>query len=279
MKINISDFKGWRTCPYAAKVKHEFGRWTPPTDAMRVGTAFHKGLELKLANKPITGLDLEACVSGIEDISDAKTARELLAHLNTFTLPPGRALGSEVKLSTPLYDWDTGDMHTLVGALDGLWEDPDGLLWSLQAKTISSSKPIAHELNRVRLSFHELAYHKLAHDNKRYISGTLVIVGVKLTKKAKEAGQAPIFYEYMPRTWDESEELLPSLEAELLRYAQDMDVDASRASMFRNTDACLGQYGNSPCPLFVHCHQGADLAGVVDTTLTHIREDRYSEID
>lgn len=273
MNLSISDFLDWKGCPHRAGVKRAVGKWVPPGSALGIGVSFHKGLELKLAGRPITGMDLEACVSNIATPKDAKVARSLLAALDKLEMPEGTAKGSEVLVTGDLRPGLLG-----VGRLDGLWETPAPAMWSVQGKTISSSRPIAHELERVKNSFHEIFYAELARRTGIELAGTLVIVGVKLSQKARDEGQREVFWEFMPRSEMAVKARFDNMLPELLRCADDLARPGMWAHWFKDTESCLGKYGNSPCPLFAACHQGADLRNVIETSLTYTLEDRYGDV-
>lgn len=271
MNISVSDLLDYLECPYKARIKRQYKRWAPPGSALGIGIAFHKGLELKLAKTPIVGLDKAACLASCSDVKDGQVADKLLTHLEAYEMPKGEAISSEEAFSVPF------GAHNIVGRLDGRWTSDGIAQWSLQGKTIASSRPIAAELNRVRLSLHEVLYHYLVSRCLGIqLAGTLVLVGVKLSKKAADEGQATIFHEYMPREGWEVDRMLPGLFRVIERYILDMDEPSGVT--LRNTGACLGKYGNSPCPLFVHCHQAASLEGTLDTECTHVLEDRYTEV-
>lgn len=276
MRLSVSDFKLWLECPHKAVWKARLGRWVPPGGALSIGTAFHRGLERWTQGLPVIGSDistgLPALLQGV-DVKDLKQAEALLRALAATPRPEFETLATEIQLSMPMStpgipDWE------LVGTLDGVIRTPDGKLWSSQGKTISSSKPIAEEFERVRDSFHELVYAMLSSRAGWDLSGVFVLCGVKLTEAARKRGQPEILL-----SWEEHQSDLgvrfSVLREKLGDFARDMFQEAKEHSHFRNTESCLGTFGNSPCPLFAACHQGADLLNYAERNFTHVLEDRY----
>lgn len=275
--ISISDFRNWMTCEYAYQVRAQHKRWTPPTAPMQMGTAFHKCLEHKWVNTLTTEVIeeqltlLKAAWSELSPVEFRKIERPMTA-LRDVTLPPFKVLGVELPLKMPILTPDGEDTGTdLVGRLDALLETEDGLKWSGQGKTIDAAKPVASESLRVRDSFYEIAYHALCSYNGIELAGTFCLIGVKMSDKAFNEGRSPLFYEFEERSHDQYCMFWAGLRDRLARSL------LTEEAVFHNTESCLGPNGNSPCPLFAHCHQGSDLRGIVDTALTHPLVDRYPE--
>lgn len=259
-------------CEYAAGIKHRHKRWSEPSSALRIGTAFHKGLEAKLGGIPLTPLRIAGIASQVPDPKDAKVAQRLLSALEAFKLPAWKVLGIEKPFSMKVQS----GMHEIVGRLDGIVEDEEGL-WSLQGKTISSSKDIEGEQEKVRLSPHEITYHRLCMEEGIDLKGTILVLGVKLSKKAEDAGVQMIQIHKLPRSVMAVAKAWPTLFDRILSVANKLESKPIDR-LFANTDNCLGQYGNSRCPLFVHCHHGASLSGTIESKLTMPLENRYGDL-
>lgn len=276
-RLTISEFKDWLACPQRANVKRFLGKWAPSnSSALSIGTAFHKGLESKLKSEPIPIPELVRQL----DAKDIPKTTRLLEALESFAFPDWKVLGIEKPVRIQFPAVLGGDHQSpeweLVGRLDGLVEH-EGKLWSLQAKTIDSSRPIAEEAQRVVSSFHEVAYDMMLRESGIHVAGTIVLLGVKLSKAAEDRGQPPIMLEVLPRNPERTLNLwqwsvLPTLRRCVLEL---IDLEAN----FMNTDDCLGKFGNSKCPLFDVCHHGANLERYAAINFTEPIVSRYPEFD
>lgn len=268
MNLSISDLLRYRTCPYSFVLSKTAG-WSAPSAAMRRGTALHLVLERKLSGEPA---ELQAAEWANIDSKDHAFVEQGAEALKYWS-PGFHVQGTEVPLS---FSWSGGipaqPYLTLVGRLDAIGEDQG--LWSVQLKSVGKGQPLANKLEQVRTSPHEIAYHWLAAKAGMSLQGTILITLKELTK-AQQAADTPILQvHHLPRTIGFVEQsfyrdIFPDLR-DMAALAQTRSVSSAK----RDYLSCYGDFGNSLCPAFDHCHNEVPVPalGLIP------QEDRYADL-
>lgn len=292
MNLSVSDLLPFLDCTYAGQQRLLLNAWSGSTGALRLGTALHEHMEWLLH-----GRFHPEPQAALQDSADQKSLDSMRAAVVGWN-PPWQLQGIELQLSAPLFETaggapavpipsymlppgeeptppSSGNGPTIVGTLDALVFDEKDRHWSLQWKTIGKGRNVGAELERVRMSPHELTYHWLVKQALGIdLSGTIVgLFRKSLTKKEMEQG-VPVFQLYeLPRA---SEEALKAFYEDIGPAFNDLydSLTTEGWQDRKNWRACYGPFGNSPCPLFDHCHLGlpADTLGLIPL------EDRYSAL-
>ena len=265
MKLSISDLLPYLDCQYAGQQRLKANAWGAPGNAVKIGSAVHEYMAWILGDRkgdePLIALSsvedqrvYEHCISAVKDWIPPFEVK-LIEHALEAELPRGGV--------------------SLQGLLDALVVDEDGFYWSLQWKTVGRGVNIGSTLEKVRMSPHEIAYHWLVKESLGIeLAGTILGTFKKhLTKEEQKMG-VPIFQLWhLNRTADEAAEAMQrDIAPVLISLAIDMSMPRLAP---RNWTSCLGYYGNSPCPLFGHCHNGLPIMAMGLIPL----EDRYAQED
>jgi hypothetical protein len=260
MKLSVSDLLRYNSCAYSHHCAQTAGV-PAPSGAMRRGTALHHALEQRLSGPGIPEIDYSTV-----DEDDHAFVQKGVARLMEWE-PPGIVETDDAELALSM---DTG-AYTIVGRLDALMRCPDGY-WSLQLKTLGKGVNPALAMEKVRMSPHEITYAWLAkHTRDIDIKGTYLILLRDLTIKAAKEGTDMMTTIFLPRS---SGEVSHAMAQDILPLFDDM-VNPLRVHGHDWT-SCYGQFGNSPCPYFEHCHNGLPLdAGLLNLTKL---EDRYEGV-
>lgn len=262
MQVSISDYLTWKDCHYKFVAKKELGRWVPPSSVLKLGTVAHKLFEHKLLGTDIQKLELAGMLGGLSS-ADLKYWGHIAQAIREY-VPEYRVLHTEYPLSMPVF----GE-HTLVGRLDAVTVR-DGLMWSTQVKTIRSGDAVAHALHKVLWSPHEIAYANMAEHNGLQLAGTHIVLLKKLSAKAEKDGE-PVLVEF----WlERDKQLEQQLFDDILDSIEEM---ALKGPETKNTLACLGMFGNQPCPLMAHCFHGVPMDALPD--LSYTLENRYEDLE
>lgn len=263
MNLSVSDLLLFLRCPYAAHAAWTHGV-AAPTPAMRRGTAIHKALEHHLKGQPIPADLIDAVADADRKFTEASIFR-LADWKPSFTVD-----ATEHPLSYTYSDRDADLNFTIVGRLDALVTDSAGA-WSLQLKTLGKGKNLGLTMEKVRMSPHEIVYHWLAEQAGIKLRGTKLLLLKDLTIAEKAAGTDMLTLVDLPRTYDDvvaafGQDIQPNFEAlaDMLHYGPG----------YRNWTSCYGDFGNSPCTYYEHCHNGLPLPILPLTP----KEDRYADL-
>lgn len=256
INLSISDLLKYRTCPYSFVLSKTVG-WAGASPAMRRGTMLHLALESKLSGEDPGPFDLSSLSSG--DASFVEKGLERLKYWG----PPFQVRATEHPLSFQFSGFQ------LVGRLDALVEDSG--LWSLQLKTVGKGKSLGNKLEEVRTSPHEVAYHWLAAKAGLDLKGTILLTLKDLNKDQAQAGLDMLQLTHLPRDlgWVESaffRDIFPDL--------VEMSELVSGLAIQRDYTSCHGDFGNSLCPAYDHCHNDVPVSalGLI------VQEDRYQDL-
>ena len=269
MKVSISDVKDYMMCQRYARYKHVQQRSSLKRagDALIVGTAWHKVMEVYFAtkDKEAASAELERQVQDMLD-NGRGTAAESLSRLGVWkdqwTIPEDWEICSvEHVLEAPI------GKHTLQGRLDAIvkW---NGLYWHVQHKTVDQSRPLTAYWQKMERDWHENAYTYLAEANDyRPYGGTLLLVARKYRKKDSE--DLPVIsHSFLTRTPEMIDDVVHDLNVVLDEW------DARPFENFvQNRDACFGAFGNSPCVYLGVCN---GMQSLDDETLFMPTESRYA---
>ena len=257
MKLSTSDLLPYLDCHYAGVVRLRQNAWSGSSSALRVGTAVHKHMEWIMRGRP----DGPPAIA-LPSVEEQQTFDHCISAVTDWT-PPWDIRHVELPLEAAL-----SPSLTVQGRLDALALDA-GRHWSVQWKTVGRGVNIGNVLEKVRMSPHELTYHHLVKQALGIeLAGTILGTFKKNLTKAEQAAGTPIFQTWaLYRTPDEAalawqEDLEP-----MFRALANGDLAAPR-----NWTSCFGQFGNSPCPLFGHCHNGLPIMAMGLVPL----EDRYA---
>lgn len=251
MKISISAYNQWLSCPHAAWWQHNQRTWAPPGRALTLGTALHKYMEALLLEQPAPEMPLL-------DPEDVRYYEQFVAAVpKDFMAQEGLKVWQDSKGEPAVeiaLSYEVSGGVQLVGRLDAIVEDMDGRLWSLQWKTVGKGKPIGGELAKILHSHHEMTYQWLAVQSGITLAGTLLGTFRKLSKKDAEAGVPVFALHRLERDYaDVVKFMARDLFPQLSRMHSDMYYSGPAP---RNWLSCFGFYGNSRCPLFDMCHLG-----------------------
>ena len=270
MRISVSAMRDWLKCPQYAHnihIAHRGPEGRPvPLD---VGTLFHEAMARRLGGDLSLGPELKSWLEVSEEAREKWSRHRLWLPVNHCELDPAwTVLGTEVVLEASI-----GYGHTLVGTLDApiVW---NGKLWSGQWKTYDGGpEPAAallRLLDKVRLSYHEVAYQWLAEQtlckqhNLPYggvilgacekLPGYRVIDKKRVEIDDRERVSALSFH-FLLRLPGQQRALWLDTHHALTRAAR----DAGYTHQWKNLDYCFGQHGRTRCPFFSVCHEGGSL--------------------
>lgn len=261
MQVSISDYLTWKDCHYKYDAKRKLGKWVAPSSVLKLGTVAHKLFEHKLKGTTATNLELAAMASGVST-ADRKYLAYMKQAIDEYT-PEYTVLHTEHPLSLGVHG------HQLVGRLDAITVR-DGQNWSTQVKTIRSGDTVAHALHKVLWSPHEIVYAEMARSSGIPLAGTHIVLLKKLSAKAEKDGE-PVLVEF----WLERDERLATeLLNDIMRGLYEM---TSGFAVEKDTLACLGMFGNSPCPLLAHCFHGVPMGDLPE--LSYTLENRYEDLE
>lgn len=269
MRISVSLYNEWLRCPLRAWWQYNKRTWTPGGKALKMGTAVHKYMEaLSRTGRgvlpPETASDLVLELAPLlEHVPSDFLAREGM----WYHQHEGRSC-AEMQLSAKIYCPRIDTWVEVVGTLDDIAEDEEAL-WSLQFKTVAKGKPIGGELEKHRMSHHEMVYHWLAMENGIPLAGTALGTIRKLSQADLKAN-VPVWSLFrLERSRDEVVEFIADDFAPMLER---MVADLEENKPPRNWLGCFDPYGNYRCPLFDACHNGVD----ADSITLEPMEDRYA---
>jgi hypothetical protein len=162
----------------------------------------------------------------------------------------------------------------------------NGKYWSLQWKTYDGSDLLGLQ-ERVRLSYHEVAYQWLAEQNGYTPWGGTILgacaklpgyrlVGGKRQEIADGERAAALTFHYLSRSPQTQTEMWIQTRLQLDKAVAELGSGgwlpgSTLTQRRRNYDHCFGPYGRNRCPFFSVCHEGADLFAPPFTD----KEDRY----
>lgn len=263
MKLSISDLLPYLDCNYAGFQRLATKSWSAPGAALRVGTAVHKHMEWILR-----GRQGEPPLIALGSMEDQQTYEHCISGVANWT-PPWEIVHVELPLEAPVV---TGQLD-LQGRLDAIVKDGKHY-WSLQWKTVGRGVNIGNVLEKVRMSPHEIAYHWLVKQTLGIeLAGTILGTFKKNLTKAEQSAGTPIFQTWaLYRTPEEAESAWVYDIMPLLEQLWDTQIGA-QGFVPRNWTSCFGPFGNSPCPLFGHCHNGLTIEAMGLVPL----EDRYAQ--
>ena len=265
MNLSVSDLLLYLRCPYAAHAAWSHGV-AAPTPAMRRGTAIHKALEHHLKGQPIPASLSESVADADRKFTEAAIFR--LADWK----PPFTVDAVEHPLTYHYDDTKEGpglDFH-IVGRLDALVTDSAGR-WSFQLKTLGKGKNLGLTMEKVRMSPHEITYHWLAQQAGISLRGTKLLLLKDLTIAEKAAGTDMLTLVDLPRT---DAEVIAAFDQDIMPRFMDLAEMLNDRPWSRNWTSCYGDFGNSPCTYYEHCHNGLPLAILPLTP----KEDRYADL-
>jgi hypothetical protein len=281
MKVNVSLMRDYLKCPQLAHNLHVLKRGpaTKPM-ALEVGTLFHEAMDQRLKGAQPAKWSLKSFADVSEDTRAAWNKHKLWLPVDAFAPEPGwEIIGSEMALEKE----DLG--VTLQGRLDAIIKYNDKF-WSLQWKTYDGNDLLGL-CERVRLSYHEVAYQWLAEQNGYAPwGGTILGACAKLPGyrlvggKRQEIGDgdraAALTMHFLTRApqtqaamWTQT--LLHLNQADLA-VSTGLWTGGTTFVMQRNYDQCFGPFGRGRCPFFSVCHEGGSLDDPQFTDL----EDRYA---
>ena len=268
-QISITQLKDHLRCPQLSYNIHVLGRGPAGKPVpLELGSLFHEAMEARLKGHQVSGFPFGICPSW-PDVGDATRAawakHKLWFPINGFSTDTGwEIVYTEKMLQQHL--WSGAE---LVGRLDAIvrW---NGKYWSLQWKTFEGDLLALQE--RVRLSFHEVAYQWLAEQNGfKPWGGTILGACEKLpgyrmlegpdSKKRKvevtdEDRKNALTIHYLARD--------PERQAKMWWHAE-RQIEQLRDGLthqpIRNFDQCFGPHGRGRCPFFGVCHEQEDLNG------------------
>lgn len=299
MRLNISMLKDYLKCPQLAYYLHVNKRGpikhAVPLD---VGTLFHesavfrwRGEQVAMVYKVPGGPSDErlfatdgAAMPQSWDIVSPEAQDQWIKHklwlpLNAWSPDPAwEVIAVEDALEAPVNQPPMVG-PTLQGRLDGIvkW---NGKFWSAQWKTYEDDLLGLQE--RVRLSYHEVAYQYLAEQNGYTPwGGTILgacqklpsyrIINGKRQEVTDEMRCAALTQHYLFRSPSTQTSMLWHTQAELAGA----DISMRLGIPLRNYDSCFGPFGRGRCPFFSVCHEGGSLDD--DTKFTDLA-DRYAEV-
>lgn len=265
MKLSISDLLPYLSCQYAGQQRLKANAWGAPGNAVKIGSAVHEYMAWILGDRkgdePLIALSsvedqrvYEHCISAVKDWIPPFEVK-LIEHALEAELPSGGV--------------------SLQGRLDALVFD-EGEYWSLQWKTVGRGVNIGNVLEKVRMSPHEIAYHWLVKECLGIeLAGTVLGTFKKHLTKAEQSIGTPVFQTWaLHRTSDEAETAWADDIAPMLALLNEQVTGRMPAwPPPRNWTSCFGTFGNSPCPLFGHCHNGLPIEAMGLVPL----EDRYAQ--
>lgn len=277
MKINISNLRTYLECPTKAFYEHTLRRG-PITKslALELGSLWHSMMETRLKGDSIKAVEAGAQLA-VACISESDL-REKLDKGLTAILPAFREwqqpddwkiIAVEKELEAPL-----GPDHTLQGRLDALvyW---NGSYWHLQHKTVSASTPLALYYAYMERDWHECAYQYLAERNGYTpYAGTILNTVRKLSaKRMAENPKAALAIQYIPR---DNRQVSKAI-WDITTIAERIDDDnvSTTEDIIQNRSACMGRYGNSPCPYLQVCN---NIISITDNSYFRDLEDRYATV-
>jgi hypothetical protein len=268
MKWNVSQWKNWQMCPMFSYFHDVRRRGLESTSvALEIGTAFHKFMEAKLKGAPEPQLELSEEAQREWD--------KLVVFARAWTVPPEW----EVRHVERALEWPLG-LDILQGRLDALVWWNDGY-WSLQWKTCSQTANLELLGDSVMVGFHECAYHWLA-EQAGYLpfKGTILITAKKLTQKAITEGRNPIAPPvYLTRSKAMVAERITQMREGVHKMVVVVDPPAflqwdTTKYITKNTDSCMGKFGNSRCQYWQVCHEGGSIDALPFVDL----KNRYEEV-
>lgn len=250
VKLSISDLLPFLDCEYKGRTRFETQRWTPPTLQQRLGTHLHA-----LAAAVVTpGAERPTLPN------ELLTFQHLhLALTNFLTPPPFEVLSVETPLS---FELEKG--VEIQCRVDGL-VNQNGV-HDLQYKTLGRGKAVATELERIRMSPHEITYRRAWRRAGVNILGTLVVIIRTYMSQENAKASVPYVQHYtLSATAEEDEEAWKDIEIYLKRLARGK-------AKAHNWAACQGIYGS--CPLLPHCHYRVPVSVCLQSELSN----RYADI-
>jgi hypothetical protein len=262
MLANVSMLKSYLACPQIAYnqyiAKRGPGSVSPK---LEVGTLFHEYMERKLTPPPQNGDVPEHVPSWFEVSGEARELwlkHQMWLAVDAWEVPDDwQVLGTEVALQN----------HMLQGRLDApiIWQNK---LWSGQWKSYEDDLMSLQE--RVRLSWHEVAYQWLAEETCEKLGvrwgGTILgacqklpsyrVVSGKRVPITDEQRENALTFHYLVRSPAVQERMLSDLIYHVLQMNREVVMGARIA---RNYDSCFGAFGRGRCPYYSACHEGADI--------------------
>lgn len=250
MQVSVSDLLPFLDCEYKGQVRLHNQRWVAPTFNMRLGTWFHEVAATSLEGKPLPDTP--------EEFTEFIGIR---AQLIRFCQPPPFDVVSiETPLSFPL----SKDVN-IVMRLDGLIRT-NGDMTDLQWKTVGKGKDIGKELERIRMSPHEITYRRGMRLAGIQVWGTSIgIIRTYLTKEQRKENIPSVQLYALPATKEEDDAAWEDIEGFFKRLTRSK-------STLKNWNACFSNFG--VCPLLSHCHHGASINDLLPERLVN----RYPDI-
>jgi hypothetical protein len=274
MNVNISMLKDFVKCPQLAHNIHVRKRGLEGRSAkMEVGSLFHEMMERRLmgAGEPrgkenTRGMALPSWTTVSSEARELWEKHRLWLPANAFELDPAwemvateKALESEVGLVM------------LQGRLDAIIKY-NGKFWSLQWKTYESDLLGLQE--KVRLSYHEVAYQWLAEQNGYTPWGGTILgacqklpgyrmvendSGKRERQEVTDAHRiAGLTFHYLARSPETQHAMWQNTGSLLMEMRAVLD---GGPIVRRNYDQCFGLPGRAKCQFFNVCHHGEDLLG------------------
>lgn len=283
MEFSVSQLRDFIRCPQYAYFRHIVNKWPrdrKPSEALEIGTMFHKYMAAKLKGHNMS-IEEQSAMAPNSAILEAWLKYKLWLAADAWSIPDDWTLGPiERPMVAPITNEENDP--TLCGTLDYVVK-VDGKWWSGQWKTYEDD--LAGLVERVRIGWHErVAYAALAqaYDFTPF-AGTILGAVRKLPsyrlvadpdtgKKRRvdvtdedRAGALTfhwLAYEYDVNRLDD-----------MIYYARELKKTTSwGADNIRNPDACWGMYGNSRCPYYETCHGATNIDSPEYITL----EPRYT---
>lgn len=252
-RVSVSDLLPFLDCEYKGRARLLMNAWSAPTAQMRFGTWVHQ----KAAHLLLPAPGSEDLVLPLEFIDQEPLVKELEDFL---WVPPFTVLSTETPLTIPI-----GDDILVQARIDALIEE-DGQVGDLQWKTIGKGKDVGRELERIRMSPHEITYRKAMRLSGINVKWTAVgVLRTYLTKTQQEEKVPRVQLYTLPATQEEDDKAWLDVEASFKRFARGK-------SSIKNWSACFGSFGR--CPLLDHCHNGVSAIDL----LTYPLIDRYQDI-
>ena len=272
MNLNVSMLRDYLKCPQLAYNAHVLRRGAAKKPvALDVGSLFHEAMMLR-PEKTVLSAELPSWLEVSEDAREQWVKHKLWLPANSWKPDEGEeTIGAEIVLEAPFGE------HKLQGRLDRLvgWS---GKFWHRQWKTYTDGLLDLQE--RVRLSWHEVAYQYLAETNGyKPWGGTILGACQKLPGYRMIEGHRhditdtdridALTFHYLFRALRAQQRMLDDLKWHLKETAYYMRVCIPPP---RNYDSCFGPFGRGRCQYFSVCHEGGSLNDPQFVTL----EDRYN---
>jgi len=258
MIFTVSQLKDYLRCPQLSYYAHELRR-VPIVDstAQGVGSIFHGLMALRMKGELGNNWSSGPIWSSTSQASrDAFCKHRLWIPASFYKIEPQWEL---IQVEQAL----TSSVISLQGRPDSIIKY-NGKFWSLQWKTYTNDLPSL--LDKVKLSFHEVAYEHLGRQNGFEPWGGIILGAcqklpayrMSSDRRTKtpvtDPDRVAVFTtHYLTRSLELTAYLTGNLERLLERMERDW------VHQLRNTDQCFGPFGGSRCPYFEVCHGGQSI--------------------